>query len=189
MKVHLFEAKSYPSCAFFCLRETAREFGKFFHPQTAEIVFKNFHVDDCLLSVTGVESAIQVVKDLRSLLSRGGFRLTKWLSSNEEVMRTIPDEDKFKSIKNVMPSSSLRERVLGVHWHVPTDQFFCKVVVPDVLANKREMLSVTNSLYDPLGFVLPVILRARLLLSKVCKDKQVGITTCRGPLEKLRVMD
>ena len=69
MKVHLFVAKSSPRCASFCLRETAREFGKFFDPQIAEIVFKNFYADDCLVSVNSVKSAIQVVKDLRSLLS------------------------------------------------------------------------------------------------------------------------
>ena len=86
-------------------------------------------------------------------------------------MRTIPDEDKSKSIKNMMPSSSLRERVLGVHWHVLTEDFFCKIVVPDSPATEREMLSVTHSLYDPIGFVLPVILRARLLYSEVCTDK------------------
>ena len=38
MKVHLFGAKSSPSCATFCLRETAREFGKFFDPIIAETV-------------------------------------------------------------------------------------------------------------------------------------------------------
>ena len=99
MKVHFFGAKSFPSCASFCLRETSREFGKFFDPQIAEIVFKNFYVDDCLVSVNSVESAIQVVKDLRCLLSRGGFRVTKWLSSNKEVMRTSPDEDNPNPLK------------------------------------------------------------------------------------------
>ena len=33
------------------------------------------------------------------------------------------------------------------------------------------MLSVTNSLYDPLGFILPVILRSRHLSGEVYKDK------------------
>ena len=51
MKVHLFGAKSSPSCATFCLRETAREFGKFFDPIIAETVLKNFYVDDCLVLI------------------------------------------------------------------------------------------------------------------------------------------
>ena len=54
-KVHLFGAKSSPSCATFCLRETAREFGKFFDPIIAETVLKNFYVDDCLVSVDSDE--------------------------------------------------------------------------------------------------------------------------------------
>ena len=33
------------------------------------------------------------------------------------------------------------------------------------------MLSITNSLYDPLGFVAPVVVEARLIYSAVCQTK------------------
>ena len=42
MKVHLFGAKSSPSCATFCLRETARQFGRYFDPDVVETVMKSF---------------------------------------------------------------------------------------------------------------------------------------------------
>ena len=55
MTVHLSGAKSSPSCATFCLRETARKFGKNFDPDVAETVMKSFYGDDCLIG-TDTES-------------------------------------------------------------------------------------------------------------------------------------
>ena len=50
-------------------------------------------MDDCLISVNATEDAIVIMRDLRSLLAKGGFRLTNWLSTSCEVMETIPDEE------------------------------------------------------------------------------------------------
>ena len=51
MKVHLFGAKSSPSCASFALLETAKRFGKFFPASVADVIKKGFYVDDCLTTV------------------------------------------------------------------------------------------------------------------------------------------
>ena len=168
MTVHIFGAKSSPSCATLCLRQTAREFGKFYDPWLVNMVLNNFYVDDCLISVNATEDAITMVKDLRSLLAKGGFRLTKWLSTSHGVKKTIPDEEKSKSVQGNMPSVGVRQNVLGVSWDMITDEFYFNVDVSDARCTKRKMLSVINSLYDPLGFVTPVVLKARLLYSEAC---------------------
>ena len=152
MTVHLFGAKSSPSCASFCLRQTAKEFGKYYDPQISEIVFKNFYVDDCLISVESEQRAVEVVHDLRALLLKGGFNLRKWLSTSNVVMQTIPENEKSKSVKNAVSSTPLKECVLGIDWCVSSNEFFY-VKVPSASATKRQILAVTNSLYDPLGFV------------------------------------
>ena len=36
---------------------------------------------------------------------------------------------------------------------------------------KEKDVVLTNSLYDPLGFVRPIVLKARLLYSEECKQK------------------
>ena len=87
------------------------------------------------------------------------------------MMETIPDEEKYKSVHENMPSVGVRQNVLGVSWDVVTDEFYFNVDVSDVRCTKRKMLSVTNSLYDPLGFVIPDVPKARLLYSKACQQK------------------
>ena len=92
MTVHPLEAKGSPSCALNCLRETARKCGKHYVPEITELVYKNFYVDDCLVSVNNPDHAIKVVENLRELFSKGGFKLRKSLLSSDVVMQTIPDE-------------------------------------------------------------------------------------------------
>ena len=70
MTVHLFGARSSPICATFCLRQTAKKFGKHFNPCVAAIVLNNFYVDDCLFSVENEEVAISIVNNLRSSKAR-----------------------------------------------------------------------------------------------------------------------
>jgi len=79
MTVHLFGAISLPSCASFALQKAASEFGSEFEPYVVSTIEKNFYVDDLLLSVPNAKMGIKIIEDLCSLLSKAGFRLTKWI--------------------------------------------------------------------------------------------------------------
>ena len=81
--VHIFGANSSPSCANFCLQQTALDFAHLYDPTTLEIVRNNFYVDDCLFFVSSVEEAISAQRSLCELLRRRGLHLRKWLSNNE----------------------------------------------------------------------------------------------------------
>ena len=105
MGVYLFGAKSLPSIAIFCLRETAWQFEKHFDPHVSEVVLKSFYVDDCLCGANCEEAAISLVRNLRDLLAMGGFKLTKWFSSSDKVMSIVLEEEKSKAVKSEMPSN------------------------------------------------------------------------------------
>ena len=81
MRVHLFGGASSPSCANFALKKTAKDNEEDFSPNVIETVERNFYVDDCLKSVREEDEAVDHARQLRELLARGGFKLTKWLSN------------------------------------------------------------------------------------------------------------
>ena len=58
--------------------------------ETIEAVEKNFYMDDFLKSVCDEATAMQMFHEMTSLLARGGFRLTKWISSSRDVLWQIP---------------------------------------------------------------------------------------------------
>ncbi|XP_078495525.1 uncharacterized protein LOC144750934 [Ciona intestinalis] len=171
MKVHLFGATSSPSCASFCLRQAAVDFGGEYDPSVATAVERNFYVDDCLVSVPNAEAGIRMAKDMRSILAKAGFRLTKWLSNSKEVIDSIPEEERSKSLQVRTLDDQLHERVLGINWSVNTDEFMFTVALPMKPRTRRGMLSTMNSLFDPLGFVAPIVLEARLIYRNLCQQE------------------
>ncbi|KAK3722273.1 hypothetical protein QZH41_005187 [Actinostola sp. cb2023] len=171
MCVHLFGGVSSPSCASFGLRKTADDNRTDFAEETVESVKRNFYVDDCLKSTDGEERAIKLVNELRSLLAKGGFRLTKWLSNSREVLKSIPESERAGCVKNLDLDHLPIERALGVHWDVQSDTLGFKITVKDRPATRRGILSVVSSIYDPLGFVSPFILRAKAILQDLCRKK------------------
>ena len=94
MAVHLFGATSSPSCAFFCLKQSANLFDGSCSEATKNAIDKAFYVDDCLFSVDSVEEGAVMVEEMRHVLSSCGFHLTKWLSNKEEVLHSVPEEDR-----------------------------------------------------------------------------------------------
>ena len=50
-----------------------------------ETVKRKFYVNDCLKLVSLEELAINLSSQLCELLTRGGFKLTKWLSNSRKV--------------------------------------------------------------------------------------------------------
>ena len=72
-------------------------FGGAYEPVVASTIDRCMYVDDCLISVSDVETAIELVGGLRSLHAKAGFRLTKWLSNSEEVLASIPEDELTKS--------------------------------------------------------------------------------------------
>ena len=63
-----------------------------------------------------------------------------------------------------MLDNCVKEKVLGMQWHIRGDYFSFDIRVNKKPFTRRGLLSMTASVYDPLGFVAPVILEAKLLL-------------------------
>ena len=84
MMVHLFGAASSPSCTSFALLQTAKENKNDFGQDTINTIRQNFYVDDCLKPVRCEDQAIQLQSELQELLSRSGFRLTRFVSNSKK---------------------------------------------------------------------------------------------------------
>ena len=176
MKVHLFGAVSSPSIANFALRQTADDKQRHYS-EVMKTIKTNFYVDDCLRSVATADQAIKLVKDLTEACSQGGFTLTKWVSNNCEVLASIPVHHRAKAVKELdLDKEKLKEQIpvepaLGIHWNTHSDTFSFKVTVTSRPATRRGILSTVSSVYDPLGFLSPFILKAKQLLQELCKSR------------------
>ena len=130
-------------------------------------------MDDLLKSVESVNEAIKMVTELKALLSKGGFNLTKWISSHREVINSIPENDRAKSLKNlnIVETPLPQEPALGLQWNVEKDAFTYDIHIEEKPLSRRGLLSMTASLFNPLGFVCPIILIPKLIQQELCKSQ------------------
>ncbi|KAG1940147.1 hypothetical protein F2P79_016875 [Pimephales promelas] len=171
--VHLFGAASSPGCANFGLKHLAAQGQDKFNPSTVKFIQRNFYVDDGLVCATSDAEAIQLIKEARDLCSTGKLRLHKFISNSKEVMKSIPKDECAESVKEMDMGlgEPLMERALGVQWCVSSDDFQFRVTVKEHPNTRRGVLSTVASIYDPLGFVAPFILRGKQILQQLCRDK------------------
>ena len=191
MVKHLFGATSSPSCANLCLKKTASIYQSEFDPVTVQTVKKNMYVDDLMKSVNSPEIAIRLSSQLRELLAKGGFRLTKWLSNDRKVLAEIPQSERASSVVNLDIEDLPTACALGLKWNVETDKFIWEVsakiqrLLEEKPMTRRGVLSVVSSLFDPLGFISPFIMKAKLLLQELCR-KKVGWDGVIGEQERVQ---
>ena len=135
----------------------------------SEIVTKHFYVDDCLVSLPSVAEAVTAQAQLSDLLSKRGFRLRKWLSNSSEVLDQIPGKESSKALQSYSFPENVSERFLRVQWDIEKNIFTFNVNLRGFSITKRDVLSAIASLYDPLGFVCPIVLEPKLLLQQLCR--------------------
>lgn len=89
------------------------------------------------------------------------LRVDSSSQSGLNVLASIPDEYKAKQIKELdLEREKLPlERALRVQWNIEKDTFIFRIALQDSPLTRRGILSVVSSIYDPLGFLAPFILK------------------------------
>lgn len=137
-----------------------------------------------------------MVKNLTAVCKKGGFHLTKWVSNNRGVLLSVPEEHRSKNLceldldRDQLPV----ERALGLQWCVETDTFKFKMALKEQPHTRRGILSVVSSVYDPLGFLAPLTLPAKLILQDLGRrsyawDDQIPLTLQQQWIRWLRDLE
>ena len=173
MTVHLFGGASSPGCSNFSLKRTADDHEEEFGTDIADTLRHNFYVDDMLKSVPTDEKAIEVVQGTKAMCKKGGFKLTKFVSNSRKVLQSVPEEDRAKEIKGLdLGQDKLPvERALGVCWCIESDTLQFRIQLKDQPCTRRGILATISSVYDPLGFITPVMLVGKKILQDICSTR------------------
>ncbi|XP_068684500.1 uncharacterized protein [Montipora foliosa] len=131
-----------------------------FSADTIKSVEKNFYVDDFLKSVCDETTAVRMFREMISLLARGGFRLTKWISSSREVLSQIPPQEKASPSVDLNFDELPIERTFGLKWNTEKDCFRFSVYSHQTLESTG-VLSRLSTVFDPLGVIAPYMLPAK----------------------------
>ena len=166
MQVQIFGSISSPFICSNVLQHNA-ELHRLEFPNVVDRIKRNFYVDNLLDSFDTEDEAIQASKDYSNLLKKGGFHLNQWISSSRKVLSSLPREDLSNPLLNIDLEDLPSERTLGVLYNSESDVFIFKINLDPEAKTKRRILSVVATIYDPLGFLSPIILIAKKILQEI----------------------
>lgn len=163
---------SAPYLAIRTLHQLARD-EKEAHPEAAKIILNDFYVDDVATGADNEDQAKFLYQQLKQTLQNGGFNLRKWSSNSTELLRMIPECDReIKLHHDIVIESTATIKTLGIRWNPSNDSFGFKIrTTQHETTTKRELLSEIASLFDPLGWLAPVIVKAKILIQESWSSK------------------
>ncbi|XP_040289970.1 uncharacterized protein LOC121002590 [Bufo bufo] len=172
MRVHVFGNSPSPAVAIYGLKKTAQLGEAEYGSDARQFVERNFYVDDGLKSFPTAKEAINLLTRTKEMLAVANLRLHKIISNSQELMNAFHPEDYAASVKDLDLGSDTppMQRSLGLLWNIKVDTFTFQVSTCDKPFTKRGVLSVVNSIYDPLGFIAPVTIQGKMLLRQLTTD-------------------
>ncbi|XP_065226222.1 uncharacterized protein LOC135849650 isoform X1 [Planococcus citri] len=121
------------------------------------LLLRSFYVDNLILSVDSVDEAIDLYNFSKSCFNDASMNLRNWVTNCNELKNVLKPEDRL----DVSEIS-----ILGLKWNVKNDTFVInhKLTNSTIIITKREVVKKVSSIFDPLGFLCPVVLPAKLFI-------------------------
>lgn len=133
-------------------------------PLAVDVVRNEMYVDDICSGRNSVHEALQTQQQLIDMLKSGGFELRKWAANCAELLEPIPSEHREES-KMLTFDHKSAIRALGIYWSPETDSFHFQstINISNEQLTRRQALSFLARIYDPIGFLNPVITMGKIL--------------------------
>ena len=119
-------------------------------------------------SVVDQSQGIKLCEELNQLWSKAGMQAHKWLSNSTKVLERIPVERRASEV-HIASDGLPMVKTLGVTW-LPEEDVFTFIANPpekDFPLTKRNFLKKIAKLFDPVGFLAPFLIRAKILLQEM----------------------
>ncbi|XP_064621909.1 uncharacterized protein LOC135484415 [Lineus longissimus] len=125
-------------------------------------VKNNIYVDNVVTGVATTDTAMEYYNTANAIMSDCGFKLRAWTSNGA----TVRDQAQADDINETKTTVS----VLGMKWDTGSDQLsYAKKAAPspDILLTKRAVISHSSSIFDPLGYIAPMHIKAKAFLQEL----------------------
>lgn len=142
------------------------------YPLASEIVRRDFYMDDLMTGSNTIEECCQLRKQIHAILETAKFPLRKWCSNSQTILEnigTVHNDPLFTltiGVDDVIKS-------LGLSWKPAADSFTFHVEanLGRTKVTKRILLSDLNRVFDPMGFLVPVLIRGKIFMQQIWQLK------------------
>lgn len=140
-------------------------------PKGSFCLRSGFYIDDCIYGADNIAEALDIQNQTRLILSSAGFHLRKWSSNSAELLDSVPEIDReTKDLLSFDSKSSVK--TLGVQWCPSEDSFHYNICLSNsAVITKRNILSDVAKIFDPLGWISPCVIKAKILIQTLWHEK------------------
>ncbi|XP_073959385.1 uncharacterized protein [Choristoneura fumiferana] len=126
------------------------------------------YVDNLVIGADSIQEAQDIYNKTRMAFQQMSMNIRDWVSNNQEFMHSIP--------KQLQANQTNEVKVLGLLWNVNRDTLTLNITEDHLnpvspVDTKRKLLRTLARIYDPCGFVCPLILPMKLLFQDICNQK------------------
>ena len=146
-----------------CLHQLAKDYQDE-HLVISSIILRDFYVDDLLTGGENLEEVKSIKNIISKILESGCFELRKWKSNCSSLIKNEISSEFEHAIGEEV-------KALGLFWNPTADLLKYKLnkegFSPRV--TKRNILSIISQIYDPLGLIGPISVKAKIILQELWK--------------------
>ena len=155
-------------CSPFILNATVKKHLDTYPSTVSNDLKQNIYVDNIVSACDTDKEVLDYYEQSNSLMNKCGFNLRSW-SSNSQSVRAQADTDGISENKDTV-------NVLGIQWNTVDDTLTYPVdkqpsQKDDHVTTKRQVVQVISKLFDPLGFLAPVHVKAKIFVQELWKHK------------------
>ena len=138
------------------------------YPLATETILKSTFMDDSIDNVENDDEGMELYRQLKALWGIAGMQARKWISNSPKVIEAIPKEERATEIV-INSGQDPITKTLGIRGAVLKMCFTvtASAVSPEFQTTKRNVLRKVATIFDPLGFVCPYIIVAKILLQEL----------------------
>jgi len=162
-------------------------------PLLVSEIERSLYVDDLSLGGDDENEVWEMFQKTNEIFLNGNMPLRKWVSNCASLNQKIGEGAETKSKCDVIDDSSIAEtllgrgagdglerrlrKILGVSWDGEIDCFKFNIGEIakkglEVVKTKRNLLSLSASVYDPYGVLSPIVLPLKVLFQHLCQSEK-----------------
>lgn len=125
-------------------------------------------MDDLLTGAPTRELALRICDEAIALAKLGGFNLRQWTSNDVCVIQDLEMSNHERTLSLDIDET---RKALGMGWNPRTDNilYTIRATEGNPRLTKRTILSQIAQLFDPLGLLGPIIVRAKIIMQQLWK--------------------
>ncbi|KAI4472723.1 hypothetical protein M0802_016545 [Mischocyttarus mexicanus] len=139
------------------------------YPLAIDPILKGSYVDDISGGAESIEQLNGVASQLQETCDSACLPLDKWKSNSRDFSHLSSTHSDLSPVHSF---DDLTTKILGISWNSQKDVFtFDGTISFHQAVTKRIILSEVAQLFDPLGLLSPVVIKAKILMQRLWLEK------------------